>query len=490
MEPGKNFNLCKAAWIPISTGKRISLIEAFSASHGFLSGSPIQKIAIFKLLLAIGQAVYTPKDEKDWAALTLKGFQKRCVDYLQKWEDRFDLYGEKPFLQMSVSKAKVRPFESFDPEKASGNTTLLTQIQSGRDLTDAEKAVMLIQTLSFALGGKKADKAVLLDTNYTGKGGRPGPSLGAFGYLHSFALLEGLAESVWLNLLTAEDIREMKIYPDGVGQAPWEEMPATEDCPVARRLKKSLIGRLVPMSRYCLLTPNGMHYTEGVAHLTPKDGVYDPSMTVKLGTKDLKPILVNPLKRPWRSLTAILSFMASGSIVKDRRDTRQLAVAIRRVTRMPTAYREITIWSGGVRVSFNAGEQFLTGSDDYVESAFGIAPDALTEVWFLRFVNEMDKLDGQAKSLYGAVKGYFEDLKVKGDARADLAVRQLWMDAEADFQRLVDACGQGEEALEEIRRRNQQRFMTVFSSACPHGTPRQLLAWTKQLNKRSRKNDR
>ena len=90
--------------------------------------------------------------------------------------------------------------------------------------------------------------------------------MGNYGLLHSFLTGQSILETVWLNLLTADTVAGAKIFPQGVGKTPWEEMPAGEDCPVARALKGSLMGRLVPLARFCLLEENGLHYTEGIVH--------------------------------------------------------------------------------------------------------------------------------------------------------------------------------------------------------------------------------
>ena len=486
MSSSQTFNLCDEAWIPINTGQSVSLKDVFAQPDlAFPAGNPVQKIAVFKLLLAIAQAACTPTDEADWEALSPEDFRRRCLEYLDKWHDRFDLYGERPFLQMpSVSKAKVLPFEALCPEKASGNTTRLTQLQNAVPLTDADKALLLVQTMNFAFGGKKADNSIVLSSGYTGKSksGRPGPSLGSLGYLHSFALVSGLARSLWLNLMSLEDIRAMQIFPQGPGKAPWEEMPKSEDCEVAEVLRQSLIGRLMPLSRFCLLTEQGMHCTEGLAYNGPKEGGYEPSMTVELGAKEIKPILVNPEKRPWRSLTAILSFMHSGAAGKTRFDTRQMAIALGRVGRR-ALQDEITIWSGGMRVSAKAGEQYMSGSNDYVESECLLSVSMVVESWYLTFMRQMALLDAMSSALYGAVMGYYQEFKVQGKQRAAQAANRFWLDAEAGFQDLVDACALGEEALKPVHADNQKRFINAYNEACPHETPRQVIAWVKHMKK-------
>ena len=65
-----DFSLVDDPWIPVTGDSRKSLYEVFSEKDiAGLGGSPLEKIALFKLLLAISQAAYTPADEQDWLSL-------------------------------------------------------------------------------------------------------------------------------------------------------------------------------------------------------------------------------------------------------------------------------------------------------------------------------------------------------------------------------------------------------------------------------------
>src|SRR5690625_7984227 len=93
------FNLIDEPWIPIADYGLISLRDIFSNNkYRELGGNPIQKIAIFKLLLAISQAAVTPSDEEAWQALGTEKLAHRCLTYLERWHDKFYLYGERPFF--------------------------------------------------------------------------------------------------------------------------------------------------------------------------------------------------------------------------------------------------------------------------------------------------------------------------------------------------------------------------------------------------------
>ena len=139
---GNRFNLIDEPWIPVVDRGRVSLKTVFSdSSIKGLGGNPVQKIAFTKLLLAIAQSASTPQDNQAWSNLTSEGLAKACLRYLEKWHDRFYLYGERPFLQMpEMSKAVVQSFGAVLPEVATGNTTVHTQIQHEKPFDDADKA--------------------------------------------------------------------------------------------------------------------------------------------------------------------------------------------------------------------------------------------------------------------------------------------------------------------------------------------------------------
>jgi CRISPR system Cascade subunit CasA len=191
------------------------------------------------------------------------------------------------------------------------------------------------------------------------------------GFLHNFLIGEKLLDTLWLNLFTQEQIISMP-YKAGLGAAPWEKMPKGEQCEEATQLQQSLMGRLIPLSRFCLLNDAGLHYSEGIAHQGYKDGVVDPSVAVNFFGKDAKALWVDTERRPWRFLTAMLSFMSAGG---SGFDCYHLMMGLPRARH--TNVINIGLWSGGLRVSSNAGEQYCSGSDDFVESVIFIKNEDL-----------------------------------------------------------------------------------------------------------------
>ncbi len=477
------YNLIDEPWIPIVDVGPVSLRQLFShPEYRALGGNPVQKIALTKLLLAIAQSAYTPEDDDDWAALSVHGLAQKCLNYLEQWRDRFYLYGEKPFLQMpAIKAAAIQNFGAVLAEVSTGNTTVLTQSQVEKTLTDTDKSLLIVQLMGFGLGGKKTDNSVVLSPDYQGKSndkgrpstGKPSASMGFFGFLHNFLQGKSLQETLWLNLFTRQQIADLSIYPKGIGTALWEQMPAGESCSVAEALKSSLMGRLVPLSRFCLLADNGLHYSEGLMHPGYKEGVVDPSVSVDFSTDDPKAIWADPGKRPWRLLTALLSFFSQSST--NSFDCYQLGLS------MPRAMLHVEtlgIWSGGFRVSNNAGEQYVKGSDDFVESVIQFNNDLMGKNWFENLKLEMDELDRLSKIVFGATFNYFKTQNMETKQQSALASNLFWQLCERRFQELVYACDNAEQvnAMRPVFSRFAHK---AYDTYCPRETARQLDAWAK-----------
>ena len=489
------FNLIDEPWIPVADVGRVSLKDIFSNSNlRALGGNPVQKIALTKLLLAIAQAAATPQDNDEWKAMGWQGMSDKCLHYLSKWYDRFYLYGHQPFLQMpAISGAEVKSLGVLSPEISTGNTTVLTQSQKQPNVSDADKAITVIVQMGFGLSGKKTDNSIVLTLGYRGKqndkgkaaSGKAGVSVGHMGLLHSFWLGDSVAHSVWLNLFTHEDISESVMYPT-LGVAPWEKMPTGEDDETARALKESLIGRLMPLGKFCLLAEGGIHYTDGIAHAGYLEGKADPTASVDFSQKKPKALWVNPSKRPWRELTSLLQFIEQGKT--GGFETPQLKQTLKRVSRNA---EQFAIWSGGLRVSSNAGEQYASGTDDYVQSEVWLHSSLLGHIFLDQLKLEMAQLEAIQKQLWAAVVRYFRqlsDIDKLGSGKAqpfvanqaEKATSSFWQLCERQSQALIDACDSTEEAkLQRLQLR--KTFIAyaaqIFDQLCPNNSARQMDAW-------------
>lgn len=481
MPTENRFSLIDEPWIPIADVGRVSLNQIFSnPDYRALGGNPIQKIALTKLLLAIVQAACTPDDNYDWEKLSTNDLAQSGLTYLSKHHDKFYLYGDHPFLQMpTISKAATQSIGAVLPEIATGNTTVLNGIQIEKSLDDADKALLILQLMGFGLGGKKTDNSVTLSAGYSGKSkdngkgttGKAGASLGFMGFLHSFLQGETLLQTVWLNLFDQEQIDDLP-YKAGLGTAPWEEMPEGEACETAEQLQNSLMGRLIPLSRFCLLNETGLHYSEGIAHLDYKTGMVDPSMA--FSGKDKKVLWVDAERRPWRFLTALLSFMEANNGSFNCYYIRQ---GLGRMTEMAMPMEKIGLWSGGLRVSSNAGEQYVSGSDDFVESlTFFNKEDVFKSDWYSRLKQEMEALDDLADKVRKSTWHYFKAQNMDGKNHSNAASNLFWQLCERKYQALVLEC-KSEEKTKMLRKEFAHFVSTAYNTYCPNHTARQLTAW-------------
>ena len=503
------FNLIDEPWIPVVGKGLASLGDIFSDPEiPALGGNPVQKIALTKLLLAIGQAACTPESTEELEQLDSDTFRTACLSYLKEKRDRFWLFGEKPFLQMpavrrlieerkqlelqSAHPAPLRKKEAskklaeenalprpigagFYPDLPAENNSILSQFQLAETTDPAGMALFVVTLMNFAFGGKRIEKNLApLSHGFMGKSvsAKPGPSIGNYsGYLHTFLTGPTLKDILLLNLLSMEQIRANPYWKSGLGTPPWEQMPEGEACATAINLKESYMATLLSLSRFVLLDGEGIYYVEGLQYPSHKEGWREPGMTINDQEKQLRVIWVDPEKRPWRELPSMLAFLESKA--NKGFECQFIKYGL---TRAKQSYKQIGIWSGGLRVSANSGDQSVKQDNDFVESLFLFDSDDLDELWYERFKQEMASLDQISKRVYSATKSYFIKQNMDGSALASSASGLFWQLCERHFQELVDACGDPERLPA-----NRKVFASValqsYDAFCPKETARQIDVW-------------
>jgi len=518
------FNLIDEPWIPVADVGLVSLSDVFShREYRALGGNPVQKIALTKLLLAIAQSAYTPEDDDDWRSLGVDGLMDKCRAYLDQWYDCFYLYGDKPFLQMAVLdnifqkellKAIAKQDKSreqalkpkkfgvgFYPEVLVDNSVVLTSHQIPKHLSDADKAVFVVSLMNFAFSGKRVHKEIpaLTVGHQKTSSAKPGPSLGNYvGYLHSYLHGDSLQETIWLNLLTHENINDTKIWENKLGKAPWEEMPTGEGCYISNKLKKSYMGCLVSLSRFALMKDDGIFYVEGIQYESHKNGWYEPSMSLKRISKkrnkdkdedkngenenDVMALWLNVSKKPWRELTSLLSFLGASN--QNGFDCPQIRLGFQRIKSRRTA---IGVWSGGLKATYTSGEHSPRQDDDFIESCVTLpSPSLITGEnggWFDTLSTEVQIMEDMANTLGNSVYCYskrdIKDSKEK-DKRANTirekAVNMFWQLSEREFRNLLD--NSVDKKLAIAMRDVFVSFVNkAYNSFCPMDTARQIDAW-------------
>lgn len=489
MTTKNRFNLIDEPWIPIVNVGKVSLKQIFSdPSYRALSGNPVQKIALTKLLLAIAQAAYTPKDDDDWAQLGSAGMANACLRYLEKWHDSFWLYGAKPFLQTKeLHFFKEQPIGALMQEIAIGNNTILTNSQLSRSIADSEWALILLVDQNFSVKHNLAYGALTVkDSKGKGKATKSGPALGPSSYLHTFLQGDSVMQSIWFNLLSEEKIDSLPFkYKRKDSNPVWELFIDDRESKDAKILKDSYMGRLCPMSRFIVRNENTVRYAEGIMYPSHSEGGREISAAYGLSKKNnFYALRVSTDVRPWRLLPALLSFFNAASI--DSVDCAQLRLSLDggRLRRCSDGFG---VWSGGILLEGDSYSQYAKGDNDFVESYVRLENYFFEDPsgWIIWLEQEIKELEGVSKKIKNACY-FYHQREIKGsnqrDNRADSiaknAVSDFWQLCERRFQDLVNACTDPgkSKTLRATFANFAQKSYDIF---CPKDTARQLDAWAK-----------
>lgn len=506
------FNLIDEPWIPVADSGRVSLREVFTREDlRELGGNPIQKLALTKLLLAIAQAAWTPEEEGEWSEVGAEGLASRCLDYLEEWRSSFYLHGERPFLQMpavadciaerterrlnaaktkgkreeAIASGQPRSFGAgFYPDMPSANNTLLSHTLFERPLDSADQALFLVTLMNFAFGGKRVegDLTSLAGRSLGNRYSAPaGPSLGGWtGQLHCLVTTGDLRRDLWLNLMTQAGIDATKRWPEGVGRPVWESMPKHEEDARADSLKRSYQGCLVGLSRFVLLQEVGLFYLDGINYPSVKEGWFEPSLLLDQTGKDIKVKFVNLDRKPWRELHAFLDFLS----LSQRSGFESLGLE-QAVRRMRDIGDPLCVWTGGLKVSANSGDQSVKQADDFLESRVWLDGNDLGSTWLDHLKREMEGLEQLSRTLYACVRDYYRELKATPDMAAAQAARAghlFWQLCEREFSELTTHCVSSDsaaEARQALRRQFFAHISNCFEQCAPRDTARQLEAWAR-----------
>jgi CRISPR system Cascade subunit CasA len=158
-----SFNLISEGWIPVlGSEKPYGIRELLKNAHELgeiACDSPLTTVGVLRILLAILYRACGPADLSEWKSLWMtEQFPAEKVDaYLDKHEDKFDLFGEKPFFQVSkMQMNKCTPFTKLASELSTEGQKLLFEWQTTNGLKNASPAMAalrLIEMQCFGLGG-------------------------------------------------------------------------------------------------------------------------------------------------------------------------------------------------------------------------------------------------------------------------------------------------------------------------------------------------
>ena len=503
---GKSFNLVDTPFAPVvGQSRRFSLKELFSNTElKELDLDPWLYIPFLRLLLCIGQAAVTAHTDQELNQLTLDQFKHKVLAYLDAWHDAFDLYGDKPFLQVKGAGAVADPLDisAYTPYAAFGNNPLLREGQNSIDkiYSDEDKALLLPAVTMHSMGGKRIKNDLTLSPGYRGKlndkgkaaSGAVSPFLGMTGMLYSYYAGHSILETVWINQLSEEAVANASGTLLELGRPCWELNIDGEDCTDARAMKTSYLGRLVPLVRFCLLLDDDkLACTDGIAHLALKDHVFDFAQTVKTDTKGLKALPAGTTQMTWRDLTAFMSFLRREQLKPEDWCCKQLQLCYRRAL----ATGSLTVWCGGAAVKTQTGEQKISGAGDLICSKFSLWDGSAAfdgDSGYENYKQEIQDLEQKSKFLYACVTRFFDDLIKVGDPaeskkrknvypQAQAAANLFWERLSLLQDDLVHFCFEASlDDKDALEKRYQASVWSTLCSAydetCPGSTARTLLA--------------
>ena len=481
-----NFSLLTEPWIPIVEDNDHSLLDVFSNKNlSNIGGSSIDKISIFKLLLAIGQAAWTPQNDKEWKEINIDIFSEKVINYLTSNRKDFYLYGDKPFLQYKELKDKIKLISCFNlmPDISTGNNILIFDSQRKTEITDKDKALILINNMNFPLGGKKVNNSISFAKNYQKKkGGAPGSSLGILGYLHSFYIGDSILETIYINILTTDDINSIATFSEGLGIPPWKSLPKEEIGNAAIKYSHTYYGNLLALNRFLLLSDNSpeLYNTEGIIpNASYKEGIADLTCTLIPDKKSHRIVWCSTDKKPWRQFTALLSFLNATRTSKID-TTLQIELVTKRLKTL--SKKRFKIWSGGISTSNNAGEQYLTGTDDILSSEQPIDIQWLGNIWYAHLQTEMENLDKISKLIYMSVKNYYKERSSFELSKSipEKATSKFWTDCELLFPHIMEVSNDyNDKSIKKLRMEIISIANDCYSTYCPFDSARQLVAHVK-----------
>lgn len=166
-------NLINSPWIPVASGKTITLKSLREIFNEPLRGqircpTPMEDVAIQRLLVAIAMAALQPRSTEDidkWVKNPLPA-ASLILEYLEKWHDRFELFSLRhPFMQVEgMTQEATTSVSVLCLARATGNTPALfdhSRDESPRGLSPEEAARALVAHQAFAVALGKSPTVIL-----------------------------------------------------------------------------------------------------------------------------------------------------------------------------------------------------------------------------------------------------------------------------------------------------------------------------------------
>jgi len=464
-------NLIGDAWIPVlfeeGVRRSVGLQELYEKAEVIrdLILNPPQRISVMRLLNCISQAALDgPTDEDDWLSCRER-IISASLKYLNDRWDKFELFGEQPFLQVkdldAIDNATI---DKLDFRLASGNnSTLFDQAASkeGRSHPPGWIALMLLTYQCFS-PGERIGVTTWAGTKTGNGSSEHAPCLEA-SPMHSILRREYLVDTIYLNLLTKEQV---KTLPNSRwGKPIWDAFPASRQGEDVKALTHSYLGRLVPLSRAIFVDPASTSCTLANGLSYPKlPAGREPMATVLLkgegNNQELGYLNINLSRHPWREIGSLFNLnrmgMAGGALALDHLKNIQA--------------QAVDVWVGGLV----ADKGKLV---DAAEWNFSLPLDLLDSAQIEKYKKGVKKANQGEFSLKKGIDEYCKYLKAEAGGFKARAVTAYWTTLDADHKKLIDIACDPYAPMEQWREFLVKTIHDTYRQACPHETARQIQAF-------------
>lgn len=503
-------NLTTDQWIPVvwNDGRHsmVSLNDVFQRGSEIhdLSVRPHERIALMRLLICIAQAALDgPKDRNDWRKCGER-LPQAALDYLAKWKNEFELFGDGPRFLQAKGTGNPKPAEivklNFIDEDM---TTLFDQdVMPGEQKTAQWIALHLLTYQSFAAGGKVGGSAIATKGKKKGQlapqEGKNAPCRDGSAF-HTFVRKASLLPTICNNLVTREQIERTTLV---WGHPTWEYNSV--EITTLRKdndLPRSYLGRLAPLSRALWLEDDGASSSNanGIDYSNFTDNRIRDTTTAVRVVHEVEHALVgastgDSVKHPWRELHALVlkgtgSNGSSGPLVLENVDEESA----------------FDLWVGATVTS-------KAKIEDVVESVFTQLPPKLLEPTVqqsyengIKLANEVEHRLRRAIATYrlatetseadaGSIRARYAKLKKSERARlgsiAEKAQSMYWTLAETRLNLLLRFAMDSTPLNDNVAQPHRTDWgkalwvsaRSAYEVACSKETPRQLRAYAIGLN--------
>ena len=480
MTSTNNINLVDDKWIPVikqnSRFEYASLSEIFSDATNIvdLSVDTLERISLMRLLICIAEASLAFSDKKDAFVNAKNYLSELATTYLQKWKHKFNLFDAKyPFLQVAdATEGSSKPIASLNFYEATGNSKIfINNKPCAESLSLQQIALKLLVYQNFAPQGLSGRfKWANNYTSNTPQGSCKDSICTAQNALHAFVLKSNIIETIIANLVEPIELNKgIRIQKQNLGEPHWHFELTSQSTPTeaVNNNTKTFLGRLVPLCRAVkLLDCENVYLGAGLIYESfPVSREF--TCTIIHSEKGDSILRSNVNKDIWRSLQSLLANYQ----IDNKHATAPYALYL-------NSQQAFTLWVGGIATNNN--DILKT-----IESSFHMPllsqDDARLDNAIKAYTQSVSIAEKIEFRLSKAVNKYKEILSTKtgvgGKAKPQywsiLEKRQVVLmklfNTKYDIERTI-------KEWEEICKTSAEK---AFAFACPHQTPRMIIAYAK-----------